>query len=313
MKMQNGAWLLALWAMGAASGASAQAELFRCHQADGSISFQQAPCPLAELMAPQVAPAPPLPGPAPAVPAPVVTAPAPAAVVPAPAAVAPARPPVAQRPAGGTPVPLANGAPAQDDGPMKPTRRKREVLELAAQFERCRADAPGFAEKSAAIHAAWTRRHAAVLAEHDRALAAKVRAARRGEVGLPLRLCTDDWLRDIEPLTQAPDPRFNTVEKTWQVFMGALMTRDRAAALSCLGGRAESLWKDRLARLTDDDLRRIGASIRSLKVQWGDDYEKEGMVVDMDNRGVGIVFRNVNEEWKITEMGGATSVPVPSP
>ena len=40
-------------------------------------------------------------------------------------------------------------------------------------------------------------------------------------------------------------------------------------------------------------------------MQWGDDYEKEGLVADNDNRAVGIAFRNVNEEWKITDWGGA--------
>jgi len=127
-----------------------------------------------------------------------------------------------------------------------------------------------------------------------------------------MRLCTDDWLRAIEPLTRAPDPRFSTVEKTWQVFMGALMTGDRAAALKCLGGKAEARWRQRTETMSDDDLRRVGASIRALKVQWGDDYEKEGLVADTGNRIIGIAFRNINEEWKITELGGAPAAALPA-
>ena len=295
MKML-GALLLALAAPGAG------AEMYRCHQPDGSISFRGEPCPLAEMTVPEPPRAtPPKP--------PVASAPATPASSPPPAI---ARPVVPERPM--TVPPTAAAAPAgtpQDDGFVKPTKRKRDVLELAAQFERCRADAPGFAEKSATLYAAWTRRHAAVLSEYDRLLGAKVRAARRGESSLPVGLCTEQWLRSIEPLTRMPDARFQTVEKTWQVFLGALMTGDRAAALECLAGRAEGRWKERVEKMSDDELRRIAASIRALKVQWGDDYEKEGLVADTDNRVVGIAFRNFNEEWKITEMGGAPAVAAP--
>jgi hypothetical protein len=203
------------------------------------------------------------------------------------------------------PAPVASSDPNQDDGFIKPTKRKRDILELAAQFERCRADVPGFAEKSAPVYAAWTRRHASVLAEYDKLLVAKVRAGRRGEMTLPLRLCTDEWISSIEPLTRMPDARYQSVEKTWQVFLGALMTGDRTTLLNCLSGRAAARWQERASQLTDEDMRRMAASIRGLKVQWGDDYEKEGLVADTDNRVAGIAFRNINEEWKITELGAA--------
>lgn len=280
---------LLLW--GALGGA--WAETHRCHQADGTILFQETPCPLTQMEAPGGPKA------APAAPPPVAKVAAPPATV-APA-MGPPEPGAAAKPA----LPqTARSAPKADED-VRPTKRKRDVVELAAQFERCRADAPGFAEKSAAVYAAWTRRHAATLAEFDKVVAAKVRAGRRGENTLPLRLCSDDWLRSIEPLSRMPDPRFVTVEKTWQVFMGALMTGDRAAAMNCLAGRAEARWKERVEKLSDEQLRQIASSIRALKVQWGDDYEKEGLVADTDNRAVGIAFRNVNEEWKITDWGGA--------
>lgn len=283
---------LLLW--GALGGA--WAETHRCHQADGTILFQETPCPVAQMQAPE--PEPPKAAPS-VLPAPVVIVPAAPA---APAMGPPVAPPAAQaKPS----LPSTPRTASKADEDIKPTKRKRDVIELAAQFERCRADAPGFAEKSAAVYAAWTRRHAATLAEFDKVLAAKVRAGRRGENTLPLRLCTDDWLRAIEPLSRMPDPRFVTVEKTWQVFMGALMTGDRAAAMNCLAGRAEARWKERVEKLSDEQLRQIASSIRALKVQWGDDYEKEGLVADTDNRAVGIAFRNVNEEWKITDWGGA--------
>lgn len=277
---------------------AAMAEMYRCHQPDGAIVFRAEPCALTEMTPPE-APA------SASVPAVQAAPVAPAASA---AASPPPKVPVTERPVSvpaATAVAPANAAAGEDDGFVKPTRRKREVLELSAQLERCRADVPGFAEQSAAVYSAWTRRHAAVLAEYDKLLSAKVRAGRRGEATLPLRLCTEEWLRSIEPLARMPDPRFATVEKTWQVFMGALMTGDRATALSCMAGKAETRWKERTAALSDDDLRRVGASIRALKVQWGDDYEKEGLVADTTNGVLGIAFRNINEEWKIIQLGGA--------
>src|SRR3954469_22809451 len=56
MKSQDRAWLLALFSLGILG--SAQAETFRCRQADGTVAFQQAPCSLAELVMPDMAPAP---------------------------------------------------------------------------------------------------------------------------------------------------------------------------------------------------------------------------------------------------------------
>jgi hypothetical protein len=301
MKMRATAFLWALGAMGAVGGASAQDETFRCHQPDGGIVFQQVPCPLGEMAPPEAQRATGTLRVAPAAPA-VVTAPA-AAVQPAAPPPVVAKPVPAPRPAAAPARVAAAPGKANDDEYIKPTKRKRDILEMSAQFQRCRADMPGFAEKSEATYAAWIRRHGPVLAEYERELAIKVRAGRRGEATLPLRICTDEWLHSLEPLTRTPDARFGTVEKTWQVFMGALMTGDRTTAIGCLAGRAETRWKDRVERLSDDDLRRIAASIRALKVQWGDDYEKEGVVADMENRAVGIAFRNVNEEWKITDWG----------
>lgn len=288
MKMQT----LAVWlALGAAHGA--HAEMYRCQDAGGSVSFQQLPC-----AADQPQPAAPA-GVRPVPATPATPAPQAARAVPAPAPAA-------------APLPVPAAAAGAADEPVRPTRRKREVLELTAQLERCRADVPGFAEKSAAVHVAWSRRHAAVLAEYDRQLAAKVRASRRGEATLPVSQCTDDWLRALEPLARMPDARFSTVEKTWQVFMGALMTGDRATALSCFAGRAGARWKERVEQMSDEDLRRIGASIRALKVQWGDDYDKEGLVADTQNRMVAVAFRNLNEEWKITDWGAkAAMMPAP--
>ena len=294
MKKRTMAFAWALGTLGVVAGAHAQGEMYRCHRHDGGIVFQQAPCPLGELAPPE----------APRTPVPLRVAPAaeaPTAATPAPAPAQVARP--AAKPAAPAPVATAPSAAHADDAFVRPTKRKRDVLELSAQFERCRADIPGFAEKSAAVYTAWTRRHGPVLAEYERQLAAKVRAGRRGETTLPLRICNDDWLRQVEPLTRMPDARFVSVEKTWQVFMGALMTGDRATALGCLAGRAEERWKRRVEKMSDEDLRQIAASIRALKVQWGDDYEKEGVVADTDNRAVGIAFRNVNEEWKITDWG----------
>ena len=308
MKRAARAWLLALTTtMGAAGASWGQAETYRCEQGDGSILFQATPCPLAQLAMPEA----PMPAPMKAEPAPPAKPQPAAPVVAAPPKPRPAERSVTTPAPVIVPAPLAGHDPSQDDAFVKPTKRKREILELSAQFERCRADVPGFAERSALVYGAWRHRHASVLAEYDKLLAAKVRAGRRGEMTLPLRLCTDDWLHDIEPLTRMPDARFQTVEKTWQVFLGALMTGDRTALLNCLSGKAAARWQERAQLLTDEDMRRMAASIRGLKVQWGDDYEKEGVVADNDNRVAGIAFRNINEEWKITDMGASSTIAQP--
>jgi hypothetical protein len=225
--------------------------------------------------------------------------------------VAPASAPVAARPPERlVSIPPTVGAapamPMPEGEPTRPTKRQRDVLAISAQLERCRLDVAGFEDKSAAIYAAWKQRHADVLTRYRRLLSAKVRAGRHGDASLPLSACTDDWLRSIEPLTHAPDPRFSTVERTWQLFIGALMTGDRATVVDCLAGPVRTRWQDRVAQLPDEDLRRMAASVRALKVQWGDDYEKEGWVEDTSEHEAGIAFRSINEEWKITALGTAT-------
>jgi hypothetical protein len=67
--------------------------------------------------------------------------------------------------------------------------------------------------------------------------------------------------------------------------------------------------RERLDRLADADLRRMAGNIRELKVLWGDDYDKEALVVHGD-RVDGVVFRrNVNDEWKLREMKPAAVRP----
>jgi hypothetical protein len=293
-----------------------RSETYRCQLPDGGVSFQQMPCALPQLVADVPAPA--AAKPTAAVADRAVTAPLPT-LAPGPAKAVAAAAAAASEHSVSTPAPVSIparfAAAAQGSSPdepfVKPTRRKREILALTAQFQRCRADVPGFAEKSAVLYDAWIHRHGTTLAEYDRLLAAKVRAGRRGEMTLPLRLCTDDWLRAIEPLARTPDARFQTVEKTWQVFLGALMTGDRATVLNCLSGPALLRWQARSQQLDDGEMRRIAASVRALKVQWGDDYDKEGLVADVENRVVGIAFHNVNEEWKITDLGSRATVALP--
>ena len=72
---------------------------------------------------------------------------------------------VPDTPAPPAPAPSNVAKPATPD-PLSPipTRRMREVLDLTALLERCRADEPGFAQRSAPLYEAWKVRHAAMLA-----------------------------------------------------------------------------------------------------------------------------------------------------
>ena len=241
----------------------AQAETFRCPLADRIASYQQTPCAVPELPARPSAAAKP--------------------------------PPAAARPAAFI-APLAPRS--RDDAPFSGlTPRKREVLDLTARFERCRTEQPEFAAKSGDLYQAWRRRHASTLSDHSHLLATKIRVAR-----IDATTCSDDWLREMEALAHDPDPRFSTVEKTWEAFVAALRAADRPGVMRCVTGPVAGAMGERLGRLADADLRRMGSNIRELKVLWGDDYDKEAVVVHGD-RVDGVVFRrNVNEEWKLREM-----------
>lgn len=261
MKFHAGALALML-ALGAHEAA---AETYRCQLGDRIVSYQQTPCAVPEL------PPPP----------PVASRPAPAE---APAVVRAAAP---------------RAAPVRDaDEPFAAlTRRQREALDLTARLERCRVGNPEFTERSAEVYQAWRRRHARTLSDYRKLLVIKVRAASRVEaVG-----CTDEWLREMEALARAPDPRFGTVEQTWELFVRALQAADRATLMSCVTGPVERALQERLERLSDADLRRMGVNIRSMKVEWGDDYDKEGLVLHGE-RVDAVAFRSINEEWKIRAL-----------
>jgi len=249
--------VLALLLLGVAGGV--RAEMFKCLQAEGGLSFQQLPC---------------------------------ADGVPA-----ANEPPATARPAGAV-------APKPSPDPLSPvpTRRMREVLDLTALLERCRADEPGFADRSAPLYQAWKVRHGPVLAAHKTLLTAKVREYRRGGGGMPPQACSEEWLQSLEPLARMPDARYSSVEKTWTRFVDALKEADRTAALGCLAGNAEARWKTRIAKVSDEDLRRIGRAIRDFKVQWGDDYLKEALAAGDDNKVTPVAFRSINEEWKISDL-----------
>lgn len=290
----------------------AAAETYRCQLGDTVVSYQQTPCMVPELppppvaapaaaapraaVAPAPAPAPAAPRPAPAA-APTAAAPAAPAIGPIPAAPrAAASPRPAIAPTGVVTAPPRNSAEPYD----MLTRRMREVLDLTARFERCRIDQPGFADQTAEVYRAWRTRHAGTLSEYRRLLAIKVRAIGRVDAAA----CGEDWVRELALLARAPDPRFATVEQTWELFVKALQAADRAAVMDCVTGPIARVLKERLDLLSDTDMRRMGVNIRALKVRWGDDYDKEGMVVHGD-RVDAIAFRSVNEEWKIRSLAPA--------
>ncbi|NML42454.1 DUF4124 domain-containing protein [Ramlibacter sp. G-1-2-2] len=179
------------------------------------------------------------------------------------------------------------------------TRRKREVLDLTVMLQRCRSDQPGFAERSEAVLVAWKKRYAQTLAEQRSQLASQLREAKR--ITISPQFCTDDLLRKMEPLTVMPDTRLDSVEKTWGLFLAALKAGDRLTAEHCLTGKAEARWKQRAEQLSDEDLRRYAEGIRGFKVRWGDDYMKEALAAD-DSHVAGVVFENLNEEWRISDL-----------
>lgn len=280
----------------AGASLAAQAETFRCSLGDRVVSYQQTPCAVPDLRRPP-----------PAAPGSTVR-PAPAAAFPVLRPAPPASAPRARPAATGLWAfpPPAPGRPAAKTY-TKLTPRDREVLDLTTRFERCRADQPGFAEKTSELYRAWQRRHASTLAEHTQWLGLKLRVARPADAAA----CSDDWLRQMEPLARDPDPRFATPEKTWGVFVRALGAADRARILDCVTPAAARALVERLAKMADTDLRRMAAAVRAMKVQWGDDYEREGLVVQADRIDAIVFRRNVNEEWKIGALWASPDRPMP--
>ncbi|HET8746049.1 MAG TPA: hypothetical protein VFM98_10620, partial [Ramlibacter sp.] len=146
------------------------------------------------------------------------------------------------------PKAVPTAATPDDDAPFSAlTPRRREVLDLTARFERCRSDEPGFAERTADLYLAWRKRHRETLNEYNHLLATKVRVAARGSPAS----CNEDWIHELEPLTRATDPRFSSVEKTWQVFVDALKAADRAAVMAAVSGPIARSMGERLDKLAD--------------------------------------------------------------
>lgn len=288
----------ALLLLGGVSQETAAQQMHTCRTPDGRVTFQQLPCDdVPQAVAPAAAP--------------LVAAPTKPAPVPAPAAapVGPAAPAAAAEPV--IPallpmtVPRAGPTAAAKLTPGSPellTRGKREVIEFAALLERCRADQPGFADRGAAQLQRWRQRHAATLNEFDKVLATRVKEARRGPSPLPLEFCTDDLLARAETMARPPDTRMDSAEKTWQLFLTALAKGDRATATRCLTGKAEARWKERVDRYSDAELRNMAATIRAFKVQWGDDYLKEALAAQYDNKLLPVTFEKFNDEWRISAM-----------
>ncbi len=100
------------------------------------------------------------------------------------------------------------------------------------------------------------------------------------------------------------DPRLATPSKTWDLFLASLRAADRATAITCLTGRARSVFRDSVQQLPDDKLREVGNGFAKFGIT--DTFSrgglKEGFAVNQDGQGYLIYFEERNGEWRISEM-----------
>jgi hypothetical protein len=176
--------------------------------------------------------------------------------------------------------------------------------------EVCDQVSPGFRAATNPGYERWRSENAGAIAtveasaEFQTALA-RTRASVKNPGPKDLRemkdLCAN--LRDAFEV-RPRDPRLATPSKTWDLFLASLRAADRATAITCLTGRARSVFRDSVAPLPDDKLREVGTGFAKFGIT--DTFSrgglKEGFAVHQDGQGYLIYFEERNGEWRISEM-----------
>lgn len=96
--------------------------------------------------------------------------------------------------------------------------------------------------------------------------------------------------------------QFGAPERTWETFRRALSKADRAAIYACLTGNARTIFAGRLHAMSDEQLRRMNASIAELKLATNQGSYQEGLVVQKDGKAGTVVFVKTGANWKIADM-----------
>jgi Domain of unknown function (DUF4124) len=163
----------------------------------------------------------------------------------------------------------------------------------------CDASMPGFEQRTAAVYAAWRAarpeqvRQTETMINGNPQMTAELAKLRekaakglsKEEVHQVEQQCGEEFVEQMERSSHPPDPRFSTPQRTWDLYMKALRSADRALAVSCLTGRYRSGMKKSFQELSDEGIKSMGDFVKGLS---------------------GLTFERVGDEASITkEWGGA--------
>jgi hypothetical protein len=168
----------------------------------------------------------------------------------------------------------------------------------------------GFQSSTAANYAAWEKaNHAAVAAleantqfqaKRREALVpppAEIAAAKTQELQ-----ATCERIANLFEAAAPADARFAAPEQTWESFRKALREANRETLLACLTGNALKGFAGPLTAMTDEQLKRMAASIAELKLMQRDGNFQHAVVVQRDGSAGTIVFMKSGANWRIGEM-----------
>lgn len=184
---------------------------------------------------------------------------------------------------------------------------EREIWHLFQVMEGCRAVDKRFAEKSAQNYTSWLKLYQPFIDErleypYFRQEISESKETMRGANYL---FCTDHLVSLIAPTApqlefaiHVPDLRFETPEKTWAVWAGALQRADRTAAKECLTDSAKRLWDDLYESAPNQVLQRKAGELQDLKIRIGEN-QAEAKVIRDGQRAATVYFVRKNREWKL--------------
>lgn len=187
----------------------------------------------------------------------------------------------------------------------------------------CRAGMPGFEQRIARLYATWravrpeqvqqAEARIATNAGMTAELAGLREKAAKGlskeEIDQFERQCGEEVIEQIARSSRPPDSRFSTPQRTFDLYMQALRSADRALAVSCLTGRYRGEMKKSFEELSDEGMRSMANFVKGLS---GLRFERmadeasitkaSGSVDTSEGRRCCVDFQRVFGEWAIQFM-----------
>jgi hypothetical protein len=187
----------------------------------------------------------------------------------------------------------------------------------------CRAAMPAFEQRIARQYATWRAvrpeqvRQAEALITTNAQMTAELAGLRekvanglsKEEIAQLERQCGEEFIEQIERSSRPPDSRFSTPQRSFDLYVQALRSADRALAVSCLTGRYRSEMKKSFQELSDEGMRSMANFVKGLS---GLRFERmadeasitkaSGSVETSDGRRCCVDFQRVFGEWAIQFM-----------